>query len=542
MENLYQPEWSMSQILGALWRHKFKAAFVFVLGCAATAVYFATARRMYESEAKLYVRVGRESVALDPTATTGQVVSLQDSREGEIIAIEQLLLSRELAEQVVDKLTPDVIFGRKPGASTLWSPKQAIKDALTRLEPYNLNPLKVYDVRDRAIAQVQNNLHVTAVRKTSVVTIAYSADDPALARDVVEGFVAAAQVNHLRIHRTKGSHEFFEKKEAQLRSELATQEAALRDLKDQTGFAELNTQRELLLKRIAGILDDQLATQADLSSAAAEVKARQEELARIPELVTAEQTVGQPNTPEQQMRTKLYDLEVVERGLATVQTDQSPQLIAVREQIKQARAILGDEAPKTQTTKSLNKVRQESELALSARQAQLVALKAKDAALTTQLADARSELKAINQSEIEMAQLQRGIDLAASNHGKYSEYLEQARIDNELQSANVSSLNPLQRPTYSITPVSPKPIQTLAGGFALACFASCGVVLLAERSRLAKLARRQPALSEAGRIEVTRPATIATNPPQANPVDEEIPKESLIPRPRRSEVAPSLPR
>src|SRR5688572_25253943 len=116
MDNLYQPEWSVSQILGALWRHKFKAAFIFVMICAACAAYLSTAKRVYESEAKLYVRVGRESVALDPTATTGgQVLTMQDSREGEVIAIEQLLLSRELAEQVVDKITPDGIFGRKAG-------------------------------------------------------------------------------------------------------------------------------------------------------------------------------------------------------------------------------------------------------------------------------------------------------------------------------------------------------------------------------------------------------------------------------------------
>jgi uncharacterized protein involved in exopolysaccharide biosynthesis len=368
-----------------------------------------------------------------------------------------------------------------------------------------------------------------------VVTVSYTADDPALARDVVEAFVNSAQLDHLRIHRTKGSHEFFEKKEAQLRAELEANEAELRDLKNESGFAELTTQRELLLKRIASILDSQLDVQAELSSAEAEVKAREAELARIPELVTSESTVGQPNTPEQQMRTKLYDLEVLERGMATRQTDVSPQLMAVREQIKQARGILGDEAPKTQTTKSLNKVRQESELALSSRQAQLVALKAKDTALTRQLADARSELTAINQCEIQMAQLQRSIDLAATNHGKYAEHLEQARIDNELQNAQVSSLNLLQRPSYSITPVGPKPLNVLAGGFALACFVSLSLVFLVERMRLAKAVVPQRANAEPARSVV---APVAVD----NDVDEVLTKEALLARPRRSEVAPSLPR
>jgi uncharacterized protein involved in exopolysaccharide biosynthesis len=535
MENLYQPEFSPWQVLAGIWRHKGKALFTFIVVCSLTAAHLSLAKRVYESEAKIYVRVGRESVTLDPTATTGQVVSLQESREGEVNAIEQLLLARETAAKVVDQLGPDAIFGKPSGSS--GSPiKQTIKDWLAKLDPINLNPLKVYDVRDKAITTLQKNLKVTAVRKTSIVTVSYSADDPAQARDIVDALVAQARSEHLRINRTKGSQEFFEHKEQQLRTDLERLEAELRDLKTNTGYAELATQRELLLQRIASMQTELLATQAEIGSAKAEVAARQVELAKIPELVTAEQTTGQPDTPENQMRTKLYDLEVLEQGLAAVQTDESPQLKSVREQIKQARAILGEEVPKMQTTKSLNRVRQESELALSARQAQLAALQAKEVALTNQLADARAELQSINQTEVQIAQLQRAIDLAAANHTKYSDYLEQARIDQELHNAKISSLNLLQPPSYSVTPVSPKPIQVLAGGFFLACCAAVGVAFFFEQRRLAKIAR-QPALEDRPlRVEPARsePAVRAERPSIESVDAEDLPPAEL--------AAPGVPR
>jgi uncharacterized protein involved in exopolysaccharide biosynthesis len=537
MQNLFQPELSVSQITGAVWRHKGKASLAFILVCLATAGYLSQAKRVYESEAKLYVRVGRESVALDPSATTGQTVSLQDTREGEVNAVEQLFVSRELAEHVVDKLGTDVIFGRKSGPPAGWSPKQAVKDALVSLEPYNLNPLKVYDIRDKAITTLQKNLHVTAVRKTSVVSVGYTADDPALARDVVEALVEQAQAEHLRINRTQGSHDFFEKKETQLRTDLESLEQQLRDLKNESGFAELSTQRELLLQRISSIQDQLLDVQAELSSVKAEVQTRQQELTRIPELVTAEETTGQPETPENQMRTKLFELEVLERGLATRQTDESPQLIAVREQIKQAKEILGDEGPKTQTTKSLNKVRQESELALSSRQSQMVALQAKETVLTTQMTKAKEELHAFNQTEVQIAQLQRAIDLAANNYGKYADYVEQTRIDQELQNAKISSLNLLQRPTYSITPVAPNPIQILAGGFALACLVSGGVVLLGERSRLLAAPATPDTRGEVARPEPARPQPSSRD---REPMEEAAGLSAVTMR--RSEAAPSLPR
>lgn len=531
MQNLFQPELSVSQIAGAVWRHKGKALLAFVLVCSAAAAYLSLAKRVYESEAKLYVRVGRESVSLDPSATTGQTVSLQDSREGEVNAIEQLFVSRELAEHVVDRLGVDVIFGRKAGGSAAWSPKQAVKDALVALEPYNLNPLKVYDERDKAITTLQKNLRVTAVRKTSVVSVGYTSDDPAQARDIVEALVEQAQAEHLRINRTQGSHDFFEKKETQLRGDLEGLEGKLRDLKNESGFAELTKQRELLLQRIGAVQDELLDVQAELSSATAEVKSRQAELARIPELVIAEETTGQPENPQNQMRTRLFDLEVLERGLATRQTDESPQLQSVREQIKQAREIMGGEAPKAQTTKSLNKVRQESELALSSRLSQLVALQAKESTLAKQLAAAQAELKAFNQTEIQIAQLQRAIDLAASKYGKYADYVEQTRIDQELQNAKISSLNLLQRPSYSITPVNPKPIQVLLGGFALACLVSGGVVVVAERARFLTSPPGLPVVEAARPVHGVRDRESIEEPASLSAMSI-----------RRGEATPSLPR
>lgn len=220
MENLHQPEISLFRMVAAAWRHKGKSRSSPSCWLAVwPSSIFRPPSRVYESEAKIYVRIGRESVSLDPTATTGQVVTLQESREGEVNAIEQLLLSRETAEKVVDTLGTDTIFGKKTGP-TGWSPKQALKDVLQKLEPYRLNPLQVFDIRDKAITTLQKNLKVLAVRKTSLVTVSYSCDDPALARDVVEAMITQVQAEHLRINRTKGSHEFFEKKELQLRTDL----------------------------------------------------------------------------------------------------------------------------------------------------------------------------------------------------------------------------------------------------------------------------------------------------------------------------------
>ena len=67
-----------------LLRHRNKVAFCFVLLMVAPVLTILYAGRSYKSEAKLLVRVGHESVGLDPTATMGETIAVNTSREFEI--------------------------------------------------------------------------------------------------------------------------------------------------------------------------------------------------------------------------------------------------------------------------------------------------------------------------------------------------------------------------------------------------------------------------------------------------------------------------
>ncbi len=83
-------------------RNKYKFAVTVLLGLALTMFFFASATRKFNSSAKLFVKMGRESVVLDPTARTSQVTSMGDSREEQVFAVAELMNSRLVAEKVVD--------------------------------------------------------------------------------------------------------------------------------------------------------------------------------------------------------------------------------------------------------------------------------------------------------------------------------------------------------------------------------------------------------------------------------------------------------
>src|SRR4029079_6666466 len=152
MDSLYQPEDSLDLVQFA-WRHKGKMLLTLVAGIAITHTYLSLASRKFQSEAKLLVRIGRESITLDPTATTGQFVAMAESRDSELHGVEELLASRATAEKIVDQFGPGLILEKRSGEPSLG-------DKLAWLNSYNLNPLRVYSLRDKAIKALSKNLGI----------------------------------------------------------------------------------------------------------------------------------------------------------------------------------------------------------------------------------------------------------------------------------------------------------------------------------------------------------------------------------------------
>ena len=60
-------QWSLRDVLTVLFRHLRIGVLIFTLIMAAVIAILLSMKDVYQSEAKLLVRLGRESVALDPT-------------------------------------------------------------------------------------------------------------------------------------------------------------------------------------------------------------------------------------------------------------------------------------------------------------------------------------------------------------------------------------------------------------------------------------------------------------------------------------------
>src|SRR5262249_5440215 len=329
--------------------------------------------RAYRSQAKLFVRLGRENATLDPTATFGQapVVAVPPSREHEINTAAEILKSRVLLEKVVDAIGPQAILdGRDtpPADQAGPAPHGAVQE------------------RYRALRKLTKLLDVEPVKRSNVVAVSYDGPTPELAQAVVSKLLDFYLERHMQLNRTPGAHQFLAEQTARQRAQLTRAEEELRDLKSGTGLIAPDAQRPLLVNRMGRLQDDLLQTSGALAAAEAEVRLLREKLAGLaPTHVTA-RTKGIRNEAADNMRGQLYALQLRELELRLKHPAGHPELQRVREQAAAAAEILRrEEHEREQLTEGPSRVYEEAQLALLKQEPVVTSLRAKAEALRAQL-------------------------------------------------------------------------------------------------------------------------------------------------------------
>lgn len=471
-------------------RHQRRMVLFFLAAMGASVGVILFAPRSYRSEARLFVRLGRENVAIDPTATLGQpaAVAIPINRESELNSVVALLKSRMLAEKVVDELGPQTILHPRASESLAASADRshdALPAAKAGLAMWgDVRLLDRLPDREKAVLALLKTLRIETIKKSDVVQISCESPTPELSQRVVETLVERYLDQHIEANRTPGSREFFAQQTARLREQLAAQEGELLALKNETGLAAPDEQRKLIVAQIARLEDELLTAEAAAAAARAEVRSVSEKLAAFPETKVTAHTTGFANMASDTMRAKLYELEMKEQELQAKFTDAHPELRRLREQLAQSRAILErQEHSRTQVTTSPSRTSEQAQLALLDREPAVAALVAKAEALRRQLAEARDRLAVLNENDLRVARLSREVALEEANYRKYSETLEQAKIDEALQLERISNIRIVQPASYELKPVRPRRLLTLALGGLIGTCGAVGLALMAESQR-----------------------------------------------------------
>lgn len=437
MSAIFESQVTPRDVARVLFRHWRKITLIFcgVVGLSLLAI--ALLPRSYVSEAKLMIRMGRESVGLDPTATTGETVMLQKTQDEEVNSAVNIFLGRELLERVVEKVGADRILddaqsGRPAGSqqiSTVQSVLASINDAMVSLRLSDPGT-KV----DQAVRRLEKRTTVTAPKLSTVITVRYTAASPELAHDVVATLTSVFLEDHSRLNQSDGSLQFFATQTDKLFKDLTAAQEKLRDRKNAYQLTSAENRRSMV-----------------------------------------EQT-------KDAMRRKVYELQMQENDLMSRYTDEFPPLKEIRRQRELAERALMEPSPPsvaseppTATNANDDSVADRPRTKASPAVLQLASVG------TEQQGRLASELQRLNDQELELAQLEREVKLLEGKYAMHVEKLEQARVNEALSRDGISNVKVAQQASTVHKPVSPKKSLLLAGGLMVAFIGAAGSALAAER-------------------------------------------------------------
>lgn len=247
---------SLLQVLFGRWR---RIALVAACVIAVTAVAVLYLPPRYRSEAKLLVRLGRESVVIDPTARSGQFAMPIEGRDKEIKSEVELLKSRKLVESIVASLGADRILSTGPGQrNSLNRLMDTIVARLGAKRFFSITPARRNTPENvvKAITFVEEELAIEAVPDSNILSIRFDGRDPELARDLVARLIEVYLDERAEIYRERGDLKFFQDQLATARLEQAAVQRQIQELRDSSGVADTTQQRTTLLKRIDQIQQD----------------------------------------------------------------------------------------------------------------------------------------------------------------------------------------------------------------------------------------------------------------------------------------------
>jgi len=469
--------------LDAFRRHRGKAITVFLLVVVLATIVLLVMPGTYESQALLYVRLGRESVTLDPVATTGQTMTVSESREFEINTVAEVLNNQTLADAVVESLGTDRLLSDAEGLEKTYGDSGVLGQARLQFAKW-MQSLRRHGRgtdQEKARGMVSTGLGVYATPRSSIVSVTTRAETPELARDIATALVDQYLEQHLEMHRTTGSEEFFAEQSGVLRKRLADAESELKSVKNEAGMLSIEGSRAQLQKQLDQIETQYLAVEAQLAAAESHAASLGQFVQQLPDRLTTSETSGLPNVARDAMRQQLYLQEIGLQDLLSRLNETHPQIVAAKKKIENSRSILEDlPEVRSQTERNVNTNRQLLSLDAMRQQALRSGLESQLASLDDQRDKVLSRIDAVNDYQTKVKALERKVQMLAATYETYSEKLEQSRITSELQRDRISNVHVVQAPTISSRPASPNKPLLLLGAIALGAIAAYLVVALCQ--------------------------------------------------------------
>lgn len=277
----------------------------------------------YESEAKIYVRFGRENIPQNPTGKITAPLSTMAMWEQIIKSEIEIIRNQYLAQEVVKDLGPDFdAFPPGPPPETLWQKTKALFKNMFKWVMghvmdwiYKLGLLESLPPFESAVKRIMSGLEVTMVPDSSVLDVSYRSRNPWAAKRVLDLMIQLYLSHRMDVYRNAGTFAFFDEQVKDRQAQLAGVEDDLARFKQDLSITDIDQQRDLLLRTLDETKHKHWLFELDL------IKARAEFAESSPEVRLQKEIVRGADHEIGRLQADIDRLDRAEKGLHRLERD-----------------------------------------------------------------------------------------------------------------------------------------------------------------------------------------------------------------------------
>jgi succinoglycan biosynthesis transport protein ExoP len=424
----FEPEATRSglnfhDVLFVLFRQKWKIFLCTIAGIIAAAAAYLFFPRLYESEAKLFVRYVVDKSAID--GLDSQIKTPNPQTDTAISSEVEILTSSDLAREVAEAVGIERLVAGTGAQATI----------------------------EKAMQTLSHGLGVSVLKGTNVIGVSFKSTDPKLPVLVLQEMVKRYFDKHLEVHRSAGAFKFVTKEAEELRAALNQTEGELNQLKNKTGILSLAETKSTLAKELGKSQEELDTVESELAVQHARVKAIETSLAITDanqsgaplqpvsgDVVQKYQSLVARFTQFQQAETELLSKYTPKNRLVKVKQAQIEDLESQRRELeKKYPGLIGtaQTAGQSQTPKP----------DIVSERAHLVGIESLAVVLRSRVSALQQRAKLVSEFGPRIEQLERNKEVEETNYKNSQASLEKARIDETLDPSRIPNISVVQSPS-----------------------------------------------------------------------------------------------
>jgi uncharacterized protein involved in exopolysaccharide biosynthesis len=450
---------SLRDLVAVGFRHKRIAMlcfFGFLLGSVLAAIFQPA---QYRATTKFLVDRERQDPVVSPEQNAPVVMRGEVSEE-ELNSEIELLQSGDVLRQVVTscgldqhKSIREHVFGR-------LSQEKKIAKATERL---------------------QNALQIEPMKKSDLISVSYTSEDPQLAARVLRALGDAYIQKHVEVHSQPGQVKFFDEETERYKKDLSDAEAQLKTFSQEPDGVAPQMTRDITLQKLSEFRSSLQQTRAEMASTEQRINTLQKQAGTTPERLTTSMRSQDDAQVLQGLKNTLMTLEIKRTELLTKYQPTYPLVQEADKQIADTQASIAREEgkPIKEETTDRNPTYSWINEELAKAKSEYSGLQARAAAQQAIVEKYDSQTRDLEQKGLMEQDLLRTVKTDEENYLLYQRKREQARMTEALDRTRIVNVAIAEQPVVPSLP-SNSPAMVVLLGTVLAIVVTLGAVFIQE--------------------------------------------------------------